>query len=93
MTGTSWCAVAKDNYLFLLNWMERFPQYKGREFYVAGESYAGHYVPQLAKLIVDSNPGANLKINLKGIMVNKIFDRLPSCLPSMVLLDHNDSFH
>lgn len=60
--------TADDNYLFLLNWFERFPQYKGREFYIAGESYAGHYVPQLAKLIVDRNPGAELKINLKGLM-------------------------
>lgn len=63
------CVAAEDNYLFLLNWLERFPQYKGREFYIAGESYAGHYVPQLAKLIIDSNPGAKVKINLEGIIV------------------------
>ncbi|KAG0589697.1 hypothetical protein KC19_1G040600 [Ceratodon purpureus] len=60
--------TAEDNYMFLLNWFERFPQYKDREFYIAGESYAGHYVPQLAKLIVDRNPEAELKINLKGMM-------------------------
>ena len=58
--------------MFLLNWFERFPQYKDREFYIAGESYAGHYVPQLAKLIVDRNPEAELKINLKGMMVIEI---------------------
>lgn len=56
----------------MLNWFERFPLYKGRDFYIAGESYAGHYVPQLAKLIVDSNPEAKLKINLKGMLVIKI---------------------
>jgi serine carboxypeptidase-like clade 2 len=60
--------TAEDNYLFLLNWFERFPEFKDRDFYIAGESYAGHYVPQLAKLIVDSNPEAKLKINLKGIL-------------------------
>lgn len=33
--------VAEDSYSFLVNWFKRFPQYKGREFYISGESYAG----------------------------------------------------
>jgi carboxypeptidase C (cathepsin A) len=33
--------VAEDAYTFLVNWFERFPQYKYRDFYIAGESYAG----------------------------------------------------
>lgn len=33
--------IAEDAYEFLVNWFERFPQYKHREFYIAGESYAG----------------------------------------------------
>lgn len=33
--------VANDTYVFLVNWLERFPQYKNRDFYIAGESYAG----------------------------------------------------
>lgn len=32
---------AEDAYRFLVNWFERFPQYKHRDFYIAGESYAG----------------------------------------------------
>ncbi|KQK14831.2 hypothetical protein BRADI_1g18852v3 [Brachypodium distachyon] len=57
--------TAEDAYLFLANWMDRFPEYKRREFYIAGESYAGHYVPQLAHQILRrSSPS----INLKGIM-------------------------
>ncbi|KAG5542186.1 hypothetical protein RHGRI_021899 [Rhododendron griersonianum] len=40
--------TAEDSYVFLINWLERFPQYKSRDFYITGESYAGHYVPQLA---------------------------------------------
>ncbi|KAF8403027.1 hypothetical protein HHK36_011122 [Tetracentron sinense] len=33
--------AAEDAYAFLVNWFERFPQYKHRDFYIAGESYAG----------------------------------------------------
>lgn len=62
--------TAADNYVFLVNWLERFPEYKGREFYISGESYAGHYVPQLAHTILNHNKRANKTIiNLKGIIV------------------------
>ncbi|KAJ1400260.1 Serine carboxypeptidase, serine active site [Sesbania bispinosa] len=62
--------TAADNYLFLLNWLERFPEYKNRDFYISGESYAGHYVPQLAHTILYHNKKAKKTIiNLKGIMI------------------------
>ncbi|CDP16358.1 unnamed protein product [Coffea canephora] len=62
--------TAADNYIFILNWLERFPEYKNRDFYIAGESYAGHYVPQLAHNIVYHNKKANQTIiNLKGILI------------------------
>lgn len=49
--------------------MNRFPRYKNREVYLTGESYAGHYVPHLARAIVHYNANAKQKINLKGFMV------------------------
>ncbi|TVU21048.1 hypothetical protein EJB05_30659 [Eragrostis curvula] len=62
--------VAEDAYNFLVNWFKRFPQYKDREFYISGESYAGHYVPQLAELVYDKNKDkTKTYINLKGFMV------------------------
>ena len=35
--------LAEDAYSFLVNWLERFPEYRDREFYIAGESYAGNF--------------------------------------------------
>ncbi|KAG2668200.1 hypothetical protein I3760_15G149100 [Carya illinoinensis] len=62
--------TAQDALVFVIRWMSRFPQYKYREFYIAGESYAGHYVPQLAKKIFDYNKAnSHPIINLKGFMV------------------------
>jgi serine carboxypeptidase-like clade 2 len=40
--------IAKDGYVFLVKWFSRFPQYKFRDFYIAGESYAGN-IPYIAK--------------------------------------------
>ncbi|XP_076936643.1 serine carboxypeptidase-like 45 [Bidens hawaiensis] len=63
--------TASDNLAFLEKWFEKYPQYKNRDFYITGESYAGHYVPQLANLIVHSKA----KINLKGIAIgNPLLD-------------------
>ncbi|KAM7518304.1 hypothetical protein LguiB_017266 [Lonicera macranthoides] len=62
--------TAKDSYTFLINWLERFPQYKTRDFFITGESYAGHYVPQLAYTILSKNKHTNETIiNLKGIAI------------------------
>nr|XP_043612159.1 serine carboxypeptidase-like 45 [Erigeron canadensis] len=57
--------TAGDNLAFLEKWLEKYPEYKNREFYITGESYGGHYVPQLATLIVHSK----VEINLKGISI------------------------
>ncbi|ONK68957.1 uncharacterized protein A4U43_C05F17800 [Asparagus officinalis] len=62
--------TAKDSLKFLQNWFKRFPQYKGRDFYITGESYGGHFIPQLAQVIVRSQKVTGDKsINLKGYLV------------------------
>ncbi|KAK1418273.1 hypothetical protein QVD17_27416 [Tagetes erecta] len=68
--------TADDAYVFLVNWLERFPQYKTRDFYITGESYAGHYVPQLAYTILVNNKKTNQTvINMKGIAIgNAVID-------------------
>ncbi|KAI7739308.1 hypothetical protein M8C21_026643, partial [Ambrosia artemisiifolia] len=57
--------TARDNFVFLQKWFEKYPEYKNRDFYITGESYGGHYIPQLATLILKSKSG----INLKGIAI------------------------
>ncbi|KAF7147596.1 hypothetical protein RHSIM_Rhsim03G0257500 [Rhododendron simsii] len=62
--------TAGDALAFLVRWFSRFHQYKYRDFYIAGESYAGHYVPQLAKKVHDYNKAfSHPIINLKGFIV------------------------
>ncbi|WCJ19365.1 serine carboxypeptidase-like 27 [Euphorbia peplus] len=62
--------TAEDSYEFLVNWLERFPQYKHRDFYIVGESYAGHYVPQLSQIVYEKNKGIkNPAIKFKGFLV------------------------
>ncbi|KAF7059242.1 hypothetical protein CFC21_066176 [Triticum aestivum] len=62
--------TADNAYVFLVKWLERFPEYKDRAFYISGESYAGHYVPELAATILLHNTYNNRTvINLQGILV------------------------
>ena len=61
--------LARDSLEFLIRWLDRFPRYKQREVYLTGESYAGHYVPQLAREIMNYNKHSKHPINLKGFMV------------------------
>ncbi|KAE8716469.1 Serine carboxypeptidase-like 46 [Hibiscus syriacus] len=58
--------TARDNLVFLQNWFLKFPHYRNRSLFITGESYAGHYIPQLAELITLFNKKEKL-FNLKGI--------------------------
>lgn len=44
--------ISEDIVSILKRFTELFPQFKGRDFYITGESYGGHYVPSLAKHFV-----------------------------------------
>ncbi|KAK8480117.1 hypothetical protein V6N13_030023 [Hibiscus sabdariffa] len=68
--------TAEDAFTFLVKWLERFPNYKHRPFYIAGESYAGHYIPELSRVIVRRNKGIkNPILNFKGFLLgNPLLD-------------------
>jgi hypothetical protein len=60
-----------DAYTFLITWLEKFPEYQDRDFFITGESYAGHYIPELANLILSKNRATNVtSIKLKGVAVS-----------------------
>ncbi|XP_022883552.1 serine carboxypeptidase-like 45 [Olea europaea var. sylvestris] len=61
--------TARDNIFFLQRWFLKFPQYAHSPLFITGESYAGHYVPQLAKLMIKFNK-KKMVFNLKGIAVS-----------------------
>jgi carboxypeptidase C (cathepsin A) len=45
----------QDVVQFLLGFFHRFPRYATRDLFIAGESYGGHYVPNLAAAILEHN--------------------------------------
>ncbi|KAK9108592.1 hypothetical protein Syun_024603 [Stephania yunnanensis] len=63
---SAYVALAMDNLVFLQQWFLKFPQFKHSDLFITGESYAGHYVPQLAELMIQFNKNHKF-FNLKGI--------------------------
>jgi len=62
--------VARDMYDFLQHFFKAQNVTDNLDFYIIGESYAGHYVPAVAYEVWKNNknlPAEALKINLKGI--------------------------
>ncbi|KAL6592285.1 alpha/beta-hydrolase [Neocallimastix sp. 'constans'] len=61
-------AVGKDFNTFLAQFFRVFPQYKNAEIYIAGESFAGTYIPYIASNLIN-NPVDDKMINLQGIAI------------------------
>ncbi|XP_027334977.1 serine carboxypeptidase-like 20 [Abrus precatorius] len=70
--------TASDTHAFLLKWFELYPEFLTNPFFIAGESYAGVYVPTLAFEVVKGiDAGVKPKLNLKGYMVgNGVTDEM-----------------
>ncbi|VDL74707.1 unnamed protein product [Nippostrongylus brasiliensis] len=56
--------VAADNHQALKMWFQKYPERAGNDFYVAGESYGGTYVPMLSSLLLDDKD-----FNFKGMLI------------------------
>ncbi|KAL4914186.1 alpha/beta-hydrolase [Aspergillus aurantiobrunneus] len=58
---------------FLEKWFAVFPEYERDDIYFAGESYAGQYIPYIAKAIQDRNKNINrnkdARWNVRGLLI------------------------
>ena len=59
-------AAGKDVYALLTLFFEQFPEYAKQPFHIAGESYAGHYIPVFASEILAHK---NRNINLQSVLI------------------------
>lgn len=59
-------AAGKDVYALLTLFFKQFPEYAKQDFHIAGESYAGHYIPVFTSEILSHK---NTNINLKSILI------------------------
>ena len=59
-------AASKDIYALLTLFFKQFPEYAQQDFHIAGESYAGHYIPVFASEILSHK---KTNINLKSALI------------------------
>lgn len=67
-SGLGWTdeLASTNSYLALQAFYEKFPCYQNTDLYLTGESYAGIYIPTLARRILDDE---SIDIRLKGFAV------------------------
>ncbi|XP_073001208.1 serine carboxypeptidase-like [Typha latifolia] len=62
--------VSDDLYDFLQAFFSAHPEYVNNDFYITGESYAGHYIPAFASRVHQGNKAnEGIHINLKGFAI------------------------
>ncbi|TVU33666.1 hypothetical protein EJB05_25498 [Eragrostis curvula] len=62
--------VSNDLYDFLQVFFQKHPEFAKNDFYITGESYAGHYIPAFASRVHQGNKASEgIHINLKGFAI------------------------
>ena len=54
--------------MFLRGFVEKHPEFQGRELFITGESYAGHYIPAIAHHLLFSAESP-FPLTLKGLAI------------------------
>lgn len=67
--ATTEIQIAQNFYTFTNGFLKLYPEYINRDFYLMGESYAGHYIPNIADFMLDKMKEGNQdpQFNFKGI--------------------------
>lgn len=60
--------ASKDNLLVIKAFFERHPERANQPFYIASESYGGHYIPQWTLQILND---VNTRVNFKGFLLGR----------------------
>ena len=60
--------IAEDMYMFMSKFLDKYPQLKGKDFYITGESYAGHYIPAISHYFKFESP-TPLEVNFRGLAI------------------------
>lgn len=62
--------VSNDLYDFIQAFFTAHPELANNDFYITGESYAGHYIPAFASRVYQANKeNEGIHINLKGMAI------------------------
>ncbi|KAK1267012.1 Serine carboxypeptidase-like 42 [Acorus gramineus] len=82
--NTGDASTAEDMHQFLMRWYEKFPEFKSRDLFLSGESYAGHYIPQLADVLLNHNKySKDFKFKIKGVAIGNPLLKLDRDVPSV----------
>ncbi|KAF3898696.1 Carboxypeptidase [Trichophyton interdigitale] len=79
-------SASKDVFAFLTLFFKQFPQYAIQDFHIAGESYAGHYIPVYASDILKQKSDIKLKSVIIGNGMTDPYTQFAS-YPSMACGD------
>ncbi|KAG9146363.1 hypothetical protein Leryth_018416 [Lithospermum erythrorhizon] len=75
--------TASDMRIFMLEWYKKFSGFKSRDLFLTGESYAGHYIPQLAVALLEHNAkSTGFKFNIKGVAIGNPLLKLDRDAPA-----------
>jgi len=99
--------AAKDYYAFMQLFLKQFPKYSKLPFHIAGESYAGTYIPHFAnyiwkqnnalKAVEESSEAASsaVKVNLESVLIGNGLTDPAVQFPSVYdyACDKNQKFH
>lgn len=66
MNARNYTMVMEQFLRFYQGFLEKYPKFKGREVYITGESFGGHWVPYTAYSLFSAN---DPNINLAGIAI------------------------